>query len=230
MSSESEEIIRRYERRKNIPAGRYSPLNAATFMSEQEKERALIKLIKQAKLEPLHNKKLLEIGCGGGGNLLQFIRFGFDPINLVGNDILEERLSEAKRKVSNQVSFYEGDILNQVFNDGTFHVIFQSMVFSSILDDDYRHQLATKMWTWTKPGGGIIWYDFIYNNPLNKDVRGVTKQEVKYLFPRGEMTIFRLTLAPPISRVVSKFHPILYTIFNSVYFLRTHILCFIKKN
>ena len=46
-------------------------------------------------------------------------------------------------------------------------------VFPSILDDSFQQKLADRMWALTKPGGGILWYDFIYNNPRNPDVRGV---------------------------------------------------------
>ncbi|MBK9282737.1 MAG: class I SAM-dependent methyltransferase [Sphingobacteriaceae bacterium] len=229
MVSESEEIIRRYERRKLIPEGRYSPLNASTYMSEQEKERALIKMIKREKLEPLGNKRLLEIGCGTGINLLQLIRLGFQSSNLFANDILAERLMEAKKRLPNQVSFFEGNILNQNFDDEVFDIVFQSMVFSSILDRDFKKKLALKMWNWTKPGGGILWYDFIYNNPRNKDVKGVSLSEINDLFPVQNVNFYRLTLAPPISRILTKVHPILYSVFSSLYFLRTHILCFVKK-
>ena len=228
--SESEEIIRRYERRKAIPGNRYSPLNASTFMSEQEKERTLIKLIKKVKLEPLGDKRLLEIGCGTGTNLLQLIRLGFQPENLFANDILAERIAEAKKKLSNQITFFEGDFLNINFNDELFDIVFQSMVFSSILDDDFKQKVAAKMWQLTKPGGGILWYDFFYNNPNNNDVKGVTLENIKNYFPGNNMTSYKLTLAPPISRIVTKVHPNLYTIFNSIYFLNTHLLCFIKKS
>ena len=227
--SESEEIIRRYDRRKTIPENRYSPLNASTFMGEQEKERILIKLIRKAKLEPLSNKKLLEIGCGTGTNLLQLIRLGFQPANLFANDILPERIAEAKRKLSNQITFFEGDILNLKFEYETFDIAFQSMVFSSILDDAFRQKLAAKMWQLIKPGGGVLWYDFIYNNPNNKDVKAVTLKNIKDYFPCKNIIIYRLTLAPPITRMVTKIHPSLYGVFNSIYFLKTHLLCFIKK-
>jgi ubiquinone/menaquinone biosynthesis C-methylase UbiE len=227
--SESEEIIRRYERRKQIPDNRYSPLNASTYMSEQEKERVLIALIKKAKLEPLNDKRVLEIGCGGGTNLLQLIRLGVQPINLFANDILTERIRDAKNRLSNQISFYEGDILDCSFDNHSFDIVFQSMVFSSILDDDFKKKLATKMWLWTKVGGGILWYDFIYDNPQNQDVKGVPLKKIKNYFPCQNIIIFRLTLAPPISRIVTKFNPNLYTVFNSICFLKTHLLCFIKK-
>jgi len=227
--SESEEIIRRYERRKTIPGNRYSPLNASTLMSEQEKERTLVKLIKKVKLEPLSDKKLLEIGCGTGTNLLQLIRLGFQPENLFANDILAERIAEAKKKLPNQISFIEGDFLNINFNIQLFDIVFQSMVFSSILDDNFRQKVAAKMWQMTKPGGGILWYDFIYNNPNNKDVKGVTLKNIKNYFPCEKIFIYRLTLAPPISRMVTKIHPYFYGVFNSIYFLKTHLLCFVKK-
>lgn len=227
--SESEEIIRRYERRKKLPEKRYSPLNASTYMSEQEKERVLIKMIKKVQLEPLNKKKLLEIGCGTGTNLIQFIRLGFQPINLFANDILPERILETKKKLSDQITFYDGDVMNLNFPNEEFDIVFQSMVFSSILDNDFRHDLAAKMWNWTKPGGGILWYDFIYNNPNNKDVKSVTLKEIKNLFSVDRLEHCKLTLAPPICRSVTKIHPFLYTVFNSFYFLKTHILCYIKK-
>jgi ubiquinone/menaquinone biosynthesis C-methylase UbiE len=227
--SEPEEIIRRYERRKTLPENMYSPLIASTYMSEQEKERTLIKVIKKEGFEPLSDKRLLEVGCGSGINLLRFIQFGFQPSNLFANDIIPERLSEAKKRLPSQISFYEGDILNQEFDDEFFDIVFQSMVFSSILDYDFKQKLARKMWQWVKPGGGILWYDFIYDNPKNKDVKGVSLKEVKKLFQKNEIKFYRVTLAPPFSRFITKIHPILYTLFNSLYFLRTHVICFIRK-
>lgn len=228
---ESEEIVRRYERRKKIHEDiLYSPLRASTFMSEQEKERSLIKLFKTEKLEPLGNKRLLEIGCGNGLNLLQFIRLGFNPSNLFANDILPESISQTKLRLPSQVTIIEGDILEKDFSDEYFEIVFQSMVFSSILDYSFKKNLALKMWNWTKRGGGILWYDFIYNNPRNKDVEGVPMKQVKELFPEGKFRICKITLAPPISRFVCKFHPSLYYLFTTLRVLRTHVLCFIRKN
>ena len=44
-----------------------------------------------------------------------------------------------------------------------------------------------------------------------------------------KVALGRLTLAPPISRRVTKVHPALYTLFNLLPFLRTHVLGWIKK-
>jgi hypothetical protein len=57
----------------------------------------------------------------------------------------------------------------------------------------------------------------------------VPLRRVRELFPAGEVTARRLTLAPPISRLVCRVHPAAYALFNSVPFLRTHLLCWIRK-
>jgi ubiquinone/menaquinone biosynthesis C-methylase UbiE len=177
----------------------------------------------------LENRKLIEIGCGSGYNLLKFIRFGFKPENIFANDLMDERLQSAKELLPSQVNFYEGSAMNLNFNENYFDIVFQSMVFSSILDLDYRYKLAEKMWHWVKPGGGILWYDFIYNNPNNPDVKGVGLKEIKELFNTNPSYIRKITLAPPVARMVTKVHPFFYAVFNSMYVLRTHLLVWIKK-
>jgi len=230
MYSEEEEIKKRYERRKNISSDRYSILSPATIMIEQEKERAMIRWIKENNIEPLENKKLLEVGCGNGTNIQKFIKFGFQPSNIFANDLLDERLRSAKKLLPAQVNFYGGSAMNLTFNENCFDIVFQSMVFSSILDLNYKSHLAEKMWHWVKPGGGILWYDFIFDNPQNPDVKSVKLEELKKLFKGAKIVYKKITLAPPISRIVTRIHPNLYYLFNSLYFLRTHLLVWIKKN
>ena len=85
---ETDEIIARYNRRKVKTNSLYDPLLPSTYKSEQEKERAIIKWIKWAGIEPLKEKKILEVGCGTGTNIIQFIRLGFDPIKITANTSL----------------------------------------------------------------------------------------------------------------------------------------------
>ena len=77
--------------------------------------------------------------------------------------------------------------------------------------------------------GGVILYDFIYNNPSNQDVKGVNVKKIKTLFPDGRLNTWRITLAPPISRLVTRLHPNMYNAFNIFPILRTHVLCWIQK-
>lgn len=229
MQTEVDKILARYDRRKNISADRYSYLNPTTYMIEQEKERYLIKWIKKYHLQPLDDKKILEIGCGDGSNLQKFIRFGFKPSNIFVNELINERLETAKKNLPSEINYFEGNALDLNFNEGEFDIVFQSMVFSSILDKEFKFELAKKLWSWVKPGGGLLWYDFIYNNPFNRDVKGIPFNEVRNMFDFEDFNYWRITLAPPLSRAITKIHPHLYTIFNIFPFLRTHILCWLRK-
>jgi SAM-dependent methyltransferase len=227
-TEEKKSIIEVYTQRKNKDY-LYNYLNPQVFLSCQERERYFIKWLKYSQLKPISELKLFEFGCGTGFNFLTFLKLGFNPSNLYGNDLLEERIKGARNMLPGNISLYVGDIFQMDFPDNYFDVVFQSVVFSSILDINFKREIAAKMWQLVKPGGGILWYDFIYNNPQNKDVKGIKLGEVKLLFPYGTIKKWKLTLAPPLGRMITKIHPSFYYLFNFFPFLRTHILCWIKK-
>jgi len=224
-----DDIKERYNRRKNLPSSMYDPLTPSVYMSRQEKERALIRWIDYAGLTPVSDKRVLEVGCGSGGNLFDLVRLGFSPENLVGNELLKERVLAAKHNLPEAIPILEGDAAELDLKEETFDVVLQSTVFTSILDVGFQQRLANRMWSLVKPGGGVLWYDFTYNNPKNPDVRGVPVGLIRELFTGGEFKIWRLTLAPPVSRIVTRAHPGLYNLFNAIPFLRTHVLCWIRK-
>lgn len=175
------------------------------------------------------SKKLIEIGCGGGLNLLYFLKLGFNPENIVANELIEQRAESARKLLPESIKIIIGNAIDLQLPAEEFDIVFQSTVFSSILSFNSRKKLADVIWKIVKPGGGILWYDFIYNNPQNPNVKRVTLKDINELFPEAQKRTWRLTLAPPISRFVTKFHPNFYHVFNSLLFLRTHILCWIKK-
>jgi SAM-dependent methyltransferase len=229
--NESAEIRRRYERRKALGFdARYNPQLPSVYMAFRELEWALIRWIRVCKQAPVKEKRVLEIGCGSGGNLLEFIRLGFRPQNLVANELLEDRAASARRRLPQEVEVLLGDALELRLPENSFDIVLQSTVFTSILADSVQAKLANLMWQWTKPGGGILWYDFVYNNPENPDVRGVPVRKIRRLFPHGRLRVWPVTLAPPLSRLVVKIHPFFYTILNSIHCLRTHVLCWVAKN
>jgi ubiquinone/menaquinone biosynthesis C-methylase UbiE len=230
LNNELDEIVKRYDRRKLINKPQYDSTSVWQILTFQERERAFIKMIKFAKIKSLSDLKLIEIGCGNGNNILGFLRLGFKPENLAINELIHERFVEAKSKLPGSITMIEGNALDMNLRENSFDIVFQSMVFSSILDIQFQNKLALKMWELVKPGGGILWYDFIYNNPKNKDVTGIPLNRVTDLFPEGEIKKWKITLAPPLSRVVTEISPLFYNLFNLFPFLRTHILCWITKN
>jgi hypothetical protein len=49
------------------------------------------------------------------------------------------------------------------------------------------------------------------------------------LFPQGRVSAERVTLAPPLARLVCRWHPSLYTMLNAVPLLRSHVLAWVEK-
>jgi SAM-dependent methyltransferase len=229
-TAETIEIANRYERRKILGRDDQNDLAIpARYLAHQAKERAFLSLLARWSKRQRSNMRLLEIGCGCGDNLQQFIRWGFDPHNLIGNELLGERCDLARHLLPIGVEIHVGDACELMLPEGSFDIVLQSTVFTSILDDDFQRRLADRMWSLTAPGGGVLWYDFAYDNPKNPDVRGVNLHRIRKLFPSAKLTWQRITLAPPLARMVTRIHPVLYSVFDSLPYLRTHLFCWLEK-
>lgn len=228
--SELERIKQAYDARNNHNLDKhYSAFFPYIYLSRQEKERNMFSQFKQIGYNSLDSIKLLEIGCGRGEKLLDLLQMGFSPDNLIGNELMQDNLEIAKKRLPQSIRLFSGDARALQLEECSLDIVYQSMVFSSILDGEFQEELANLMWKWVKPGGCVLWYDFTFNNPNNPNVRGVNMPRVKELFPEGKIRSKRVTLAPPLSRMVTRIHPSLYTLFNTIPLLRTHRLCFITK-
>lgn len=224
---ETRAVADRYARRRS--ADRYNILNPDVWQSLQERQRAMLRLFVRLGWRDLSSRRVLEVGCGTGGNLLELLRLGFAPRNLVGIELLPDRFAQAMQLLPSGVTLMQGDASTVKLPDESEDIVLQSTVFSSLLDAPFQWRLAQNMWRWVRPGGGVLWYDFTMNNPRNPDVKGVTVGRIRELFPHGRLTTRRLTLAPPLARAVCRVHPALYPWFNAVPLLRTHVLAWIEK-
>jgi SAM-dependent methyltransferase len=224
---ETRAVAERYARR--AAPGRYSMLQPDVWQTVQERQRAMLRLFVQQGLTDLPNLRVLEVGCGAGGNLLELLRLGFSPQNLTGAELLPDRLAQARAVLPAAVQLHAGDASALAIPPGSQHIVWQSTVFSSLLDDGFQQQLATAMWRWVAPGGGVLWYDFTVNNPRNSDVRGVPLARLRQLFPQARISHRRVTLAPPLARPLCRLHPGLYRLANALPLLRTHVLAWLAR-
>lgn len=169
--------------------------------------------------------KILEIGAGLGGNMLFFKSLGFAWHNIYANELTEGRFKKLKTNLPT-ANLYLGDAQTLPF-ENTFDVVLQSTVFTSILDPNLKKTLAQKMLSYTKKSGVILWYDFQYDNPKNKNVKGIKKREIQQLFhDAASIKFYHVTLAPPIGRRIGRH----YNLINFLCpFLRTHLIAAIVK-
>ena len=232
MNGELDQIRERYLRRDH--SGRdsavYTLLKPEQYMMEQEKERIILSILSKFDRAAIKKMKVLEIGCGGGTNILQFLRWGFPPENIRGNELMLDRCAQARHLLPAAVEIIEGDALGLRLPGNSFDIVLVSTVFTSILDESFRVQFAKKIWSLVRPNGAVLWYDFIYNNPWNPDVRAVPRRRLLELFPEARMLSRKVTLAPPLARFVCRVHPVLYSVFNVLPFLRTHLVAWLEKS
>lgn len=222
--------IREYYRRRqrDVPARRYSQLSPAYAFQSSELKQQIARLLARKNAIPFAKCRILDVGCGDGRWLRAFVELGAEPRNLAGIDLLPERISAAKESSPRQICLRCGDASRLPFGDGSFDILASLTVFSSILDRGIRESIAAEMMRVLQPDGFILWYDFFVSHPLNRDVRGISSSEIKKLFPRTRINLARVTLAPPISRMIAWNRTLLKTV-SGIRLLRTHHFGTIEK-
>lgn len=225
--NEPQAVAERYARRS--PGDRYSPLRPEVDRLLAQRRRVLLQLLARSGIRAVDALRLVEVGCGSGGNLLELLQLGFAPQHLTGIELLPERVAHARQRLPAALRLIEGDACEAGVAPGSQHLVLQSTVFSSLLDPAFQQRLADTMWHWLEPGGAVVWYDFTVDNPRNPDVRGVPVARIRSLFPQGRVTARRVTLAPPLARAACAVHPWLHDALNLLPLLRTHVLAWVAK-
>jgi SAM-dependent methyltransferase len=227
LSLEEARIQAAFARRRD--GVRYSWFDAGNLFLIQGRERLLMTWLKQYGFAFLDTKKVLEIGCGTGYWLREFIKWGARPEHIVGIDLLSDRVAEAKRLCPETLTVECGSAAGLSFPDETFDLVLQSTVFTSVLDSGMKQRMAAEMLRVLKDSGLILWYDYHVNNPWNPDVRGVKRQEIYQLFPGCRIQLRRITLAPPLARLLAPYSWLACYVLEKIPLLCTHYLGVIRK-
>ena len=227
--AESDRIRDEYKsRRMRLPEDRYHPRHPVNHFYSAQTARAILRELTVLEMFPLGEKTVVDIGCGPGDWLLEFMKWGVLAENLHGIDLDANRTAIAQRRLpSSQVVF--GNATNLPWPCDSMDIVTQFTTFTSILDPRMKTRVAEEMVRVLKPSGVVLWYDFHFDNPANSSVRGIKAREIRELFHGLKVQIHRLTLAPPIARVVV---PISWTgalMLEAIPFLRTHHLAVIRK-
>lgn len=213
-----------YARRASRGAeDRYSPFRPAHLFHSQSLDRAIVRALGREGLTTLAGLQILDVGCGSGMWLEGLTRFGADPQQLIGVDLRAEALVPA---LGSHRAVSAADCLP--FDDDAFDLVCQLTMVSSVLDAAMRGRIAAEMFRVLRPGGILLWYDFTVN-PFNRDVKGVPFPRLRALFPRAGIRAERVTLAPPLTRLLASRAWLACEILELLPCLRTHLLATIRK-
>jgi SAM-dependent methyltransferase len=211
---------------KENKTDRYSLFNPAQLFIIQQRQRAILKCLRRNSFYPLCERRILELGCGSGGVLIESLGFGAAARNLYGAELLFDRVQMAHRTLSN-LPLVCADGQNLPYFAHSFDLVMQFTVFSSVLDDDVKFNLARELVRVTQPGGMILWYDF-WLNPTNPQTCGISPPEIRHLFPNCTYEFHKITLAPPLVRRVVPFSVGLALLLESLKIFNTHYLAIIR--
>ncbi len=218
-----------YADRKARLAGsdRYSYLNPAYLFAMQQRQRNVLSLLHEKGISSFDSLRLLEVGCGSGGVLLEFLMLGASPGHANGVDLMPDRVIEAHARLPH-LPLVCADGQNLPYRNDQFDLIIQYTAFSSILDHQIKIRIAQEMVrVLRKSNGLLLWYDF-WLNPTNRQTAGIRPGEIRMLFPGCRFNFRRVTLAPPLARWVVPVSWGLAGLLEKFVFFNSHYLVVIQ--
>jgi ubiquinone/menaquinone biosynthesis C-methylase UbiE len=229
IADECTRIADEYRRRETeVESGLYAPWQPAEILMVSERKRVTAILMQRLGVFPQSGDKCLEIGYGQIGWLADLISWGVSERELHGIE-LDSRRAQVARDRLPLADLRVGDATELPWAKDTFRFVILSTVFSSISNERVRIRIAEEVDRVMIPGGSLIWYDLAINNPKNRNVRKVSRNRLRELFPGFDMTTKSVTLAPPIARAVASRSFAAATLLSSLPFLRTHLLGLLTK-
>jgi len=230
VSVEEARIRDAYTRRQHQLRDRVSSWSRPSYAyAMQDRERRVLTALQRLEVR-LAETRVLEVGCGTGAWIRDFIKWGVPPENIWAVDIQPEAVHEARHRSAAGVHLECCSATSLPFAAASFDLVLQATVFSSILEPAVRRLVAAEMLRVARQDGSILWYDLRVNNPWNSDVRGIGRAEVAELFPGCRIDLRRIELAPPLARRIAPRSHFLWLLLTSVPWLCTHYLGVIRKS
>ena len=185
-------------REQRLGSGFYSPFKEVNLFTLQMRQRATLTLLRKYGFCPLSQFRILEVGCYDGSKLFEYLLYGAHMDQLHGCDLMHASLLKAY-EILPSLAWLCADGQNLPYPTSSFDLVLQNLVFTSILDDTVRINIAQEMIRDLQPNGMILFYDF-WLNPTNPQTRGIRLAEVQNLFPGRILEFHKITLAPPLAR------------------------------
>lgn len=228
--AERERIQLEYDRRaREISPELYAPWQPANRFMLESRNRTAAAMLHRLKVFPQSTDTCIEVGFGGIGWLSELIGWGIKEPNLHGIELEPTRAHKAQELLP-AADLRIGDAVALPWESETFQLAVASTLFTSVLDHRVRRLIAGEIIRVLAPGGALLWYDFAYNSPRNPHVRGISRAEIQALFPALQGEIRKVTLAPPVVRLIAPRWWTLATLLEGIPLLRTHLMAVLIKD
>ncbi len=225
--SDSERIARAYHDLEARAGSRWDRDNPGNQAMLAERRRWTQKLLDKAGLLPLAGKQVLEVGSGTGGELGWLRELGAANEDLVGVDILPDRVAAARRAYPG-IRFDHANAERLEFGDESFDLVLALTIFSSIPSDAMARKVASEVTRVIGPKGALLWYDVRYDSASNPNVKAVPAARIRELFPRLKADLHSVTLLPPLARRLGPLTGA-YAALAAMPPLRSHLIGLLRK-
>ena len=132
--TETDRIARAYRDLDERAATRWDLRNAGNQRILSERRGLIQRLLQRRGWLPLRARRVLDVGSGSGAELAWFRELGAGDSDLVGIDLLPERVEIARRAFPG-IAFHVGNAEHLPFPDRSFDLVVAYTVFSSKLDN-----------------------------------------------------------------------------------------------
>jgi glycosyltransferase involved in cell wall biosynthesis/SAM-dependent methyltransferase len=197
--------------------------NPGNLAIVHERHRRLARVLDDRFAKPLPHCRILDVGCGSGAVLDWFHQLGVPASHLFGVDLVPSRI-EAARNAYPGYTFQVGNAERLDFPSRWFDLVAVFTVFSSVLDRNMAENLAETIGRVLAPDGAVVWYDMRWPNPFNPNLRAMTRERIRKLFPGFELELEPINLLPPLARRLGGLTGLAYPVLASVRPLRTHLV------
>lgn len=100
--------------------------------------------------------KILDAGCGGGRNLVYFLREGFEVFGIDKSENAVEYCRQLAKELAPNTSpenFQVSTVEKMLFADVSFDLVISSAVLHFATDETHFNQMFNEMWRVLRPGG-----------------------------------------------------------------------------
>ncbi len=195
----------------------------------QELERAVLAALKRTRHTDLDQLKMLDIGCGAGHWEREFVMWGAEPKNIFGIDLMRERVELARNVCAPGVRIDCGSALNLPHADHSIDVILLFGIFCLIQEDNVWEGIARDAMRVLKNDGVILWCDYRFKAPGERQLRTFNKRDIQRFFPGMLVDGHPIHPLPPLLRKIGPIAPFICNVIAMLPFIRTHYFATIRK-